>query len=69
MLLLISKFITLLSESGVHDISSLVFAEISSVAYHVINLRRDLVCIFKEYISLFVEKGSMSHLLFKCFPS
>lgn len=30
------------------------------MSYQVVNFGKDLVCIVKEYLSLFVEKGSMS---------
>lgn len=44
-------YYTVIREWGLYDISS----EISSVAYHILNLGGDFVCILKEYKSLFVE--------------
>lgn len=47
-------------EWDLYDISSLVFAEISFVFFHIVHLY-----ILKRYTSVFDEYGSLSILLFK----
>lgn len=47
-------------EWDLYDISSLVFAEISFVFFHIVHLY-----ILKGYTSVFDEYGSLSILLFK----